>query len=180
MTAVPAARVKRRAPLAAKASASLQRWASRNHFAEIATLSPDEPHPVDRLLEREPHLRRAARRTGRLLAKVQAQVKPADLLAFEAEQTLLDGARVEVAFNLGFENGLVLGRADTLRQIARRARDRREKALVADLRAALARTQASPGRTAVLLLELAWAFVLGAVPPAPGRRREPASGRHPQ
>jgi len=159
MTAVSAARMKRRS-LAARASATLQRWPTRNHFAEIAAPSPDQQHPVDRLLERERHLRKIARRTGRLLAKIQAQVKPADLLAFEAEQTLLDNARVEVAFNLGFENGLVLGRADALRQIARGSHDGEEKALVADLHAALARTQASPGRTAVVLMELAWAFVL--------------------
>lgn len=178
MTAVSAARTKRRSPVAAKASATLQRWPSRNHFAEIAALSPDEPHPIDRLLERESHLRRVARRIGRLLAKVQAQVEPADLLAFEAEQTLLDSARVELAFNLGFENGLVLGRADALRQVARRSRDVKEKALVAELRAALARTPASAGRTAAVLMELAWALVLPAGPPTPGARGEPAPERH--
>lgn len=179
MSPTSAVRMKRRSSVAATASATLQRWPSRNHFVEIAAPSPDQPHPVDRLLEREPHLRKIGRRTGRLLAKVQSQVNPADLLAFEAEQTLLDAARIEVAFNLGFENGLVQGRADALRQIARRSRDGKEKALVADLRAVLARTRASPSRTAVLLLELAWGLVLGADPGTPGPRGEPASARHP-
>lgn len=172
MTSVPAARVRRRSSLAATASAALLRWPTRNHFAEVAASSPDQPHPVDGLLEQEPHLRRIARRTGRLLAKVQAQVKPADLLAFEAEQTLLDGARVAVAFNLGFENGLLLGRGDGLRQTAARSLDGNERALEANLRAALGCTRTSPDRTAALLLELAWAFVVGAPRTSrPGRAR---------
>jgi flagellar biosynthesis/type III secretory pathway protein FliH len=160
MTSVSAARMKRRS-LARKASSVLQRWPSRNHFAEMAPLSSDKLHPIDALLEREPHLRKVARRTARLLAKLQEQANPANLLEFEAERTLLDTARVEVAFNLGFENGLVLGRAEGLRQTTRRSRDGKEKALLADLRAALAATRASPHRASLLLQELALALASG-------------------
>jgi hypothetical protein len=177
MTGMSPSRMKRRSPVAAKASAVLQRWPSRNYFAETAPSSWDKPHPVDALLEREPHLRRVARRAGRLLAKIKEQANPVDLLQFEAEHTLLDSARVEVAFNLGYENGLVLGRADGLRQTARRSPNLKEKALVSDLRAALVSNRAPARRTAVLLLELAWALTLG-----PGGRRlapwrEPVSRR---
>jgi hypothetical protein len=172
--------------LGAKVSATVQRWPSRNHFREIAPGSLDAPHPVDRFLEREPRLRKIARRARRLLSKIQDQAKPADLLEFEAESTLLDASRVEVAFNLGFENGLVLGRAEGMRRGAQFQRDRDERVLLLDLRAVLAKTQASPARTAALLLELAWAFTVGAggdiategpAPLRPGRGRRGPSRR---
>lgn len=151
-----------RTGLGRKVSASVQRWPSRNYFAEIAPGSVDGPHPVDRLLEREPHLRKIARRARRLLSKIQEQANPTDLLKFEAESTLLDATRVEAAFNLGFENGLVLGRAEAMHRGTLLRRDPHERALLLDLRAVLVKTEASPARTAALLLELAWTFSMGA------------------
>ena len=154
----------RRARVGARVSAALQRWPARNYFADLQPL-PKEVHPIDHLMDSHPEVRQVSRRVRRLLARVQKHAPANDLLEFEAERNILDWTRVEVAYNLGFEGGLVLGRADGLGRASRRARDRNEKLLLAELRAVLAATQAGPGRVEALLLELAWAFALGGGPP---------------
>ncbi|HLK90202.1 MAG TPA: hypothetical protein VKZ18_09930 [Polyangia bacterium] len=157
-------RPKRRPTLGARVSAGLQRWPARNYFAEMQP-DPKETHPVDDLMDHHPVMVRIGRRTRRLLARVQKHAKIDDLLDFEAERTLLDSTRVEVAFNLGFEGGLVRGRSEALGRATRRAGDRDERLLLQDLRALLAGTKSPPGRVEALLLELAWAFALGGGPP---------------
>jgi hypothetical protein len=87
------------------------RWPSRNYFAELEPRSK-ESHPVDDLRGKYPVLRRIRTRARRVLARVQKQAKTGDILDFEAERNHLDVARVEVAYNLGFESGLVVGRAE--------------------------------------------------------------------
>jgi len=119
-------------------------------------------------MEGHPELRRISRRTRWLLARVQKHAPADDLLEFEAQRNLLDWTRVEVAYNLGFEGGLVLGRAEALARASRRADDRNERLLLEELRAALAGTRAAPDRVEALLLELAWAFALGGGPPPRG------------
>ena len=119
-------------------------------------------------MDSHPEVRRIRRRVSRFLARVQKHARVDDLLDFEAERNLLDWTRVEAAYNLGFEGGLVLGRAEALGRAARRAGDRDERLLLGELRAALAATRASPGRIEALLLELAWAFALGGGPPGGG------------
>jgi hypothetical protein len=163
MTASAAKRRLPRAATGAKLSATLQRWPARNYFAELEPRSRDV-HPIDELMDRQPHVRRIRRRTRRFLARIQKQARTDDVLDFEAERNLLDSSRVEAAFNLGFENGLVLGRAEGIRGGARRPRDRLERLLMLDLRAALARTKASPRRVEALLLALAWALSVGGDP----------------
>jgi len=156
-------------------SAALQRWPARNYFADLQP-RPKEAHPIDQLMDGHPEVRRINRRARRLLARVQKHARADDLLDFEAERNLLDWTRVEVAYNLGFEGGLVLGRAEALGRASRRAGDRNERLLLSELRAALASTRAAPDRVEALLLELAWAFALGGGAPtgaeaiAPRRR----------
>ena len=150
--------------MGARVSAALQRWPARNYFAELRP-DPKETHPIDDLMDRDPELRRIRDRTRRLLARVQKHAKVDDLLDFEAERNLLDSTRVEVAFNLGFEGGLVRGRSEALGRAARRAGNRDERILLQDLRATLAGTRSPPERVEALLLELAWAFALGGGPP---------------
>jgi len=116
-------------------------------------------------MDHHPAMLRIRRRTRRLLARVQKHAKVDDLLDFEAERNLLDSTRVEVAFNLGFEGGLVRGRSEALGRAARRAGDRDERLLLQDLRIILAGTRSPPDRVEALLLELAWAFAVGGGPP---------------
>ena len=160
-------RPERRSRAGARVSATLQRWPARNYFADLQP-QPKEVHPVDDLMDNHPELRQISRRTRRLLARVQKHAPADDLLEFEAQRNLLDWTRVEVAYNLGFEGGLVYGRAEALRRASRRAADRNERLLLGDLRAALAGTRAAPDRVEALLLELAWAFALGGGRPGGG------------
>ncbi len=169
MNADPAPRPARRRRLGAKVSAALQHWPARNYFADLQP-RPKEAHPVDELMESHPELRRISRRARRLLARVQKHAPADDLLEFEAQRNLLEWTRVEVAYNLGFEGGLVLGRAEALERASRRAADRNERELLGDLRAALAGTRAAPNRVEALLLELAWAFALGGNRPGGAER----------
>jgi hypothetical protein len=115
-------------------------------------------------MDGHPDVRRIRRRARRLLGRVQKHARADDVLDFEAERNLLDSTRVEVAYNLGFEGGLVFGRAEALARASRRVRDPNERLLLGDLRAVLASTRAAPGRVEALLLELAWAFAVGGGP----------------
>ncbi len=154
----PQATGRRRRPRAgARVSRRLLRWPERNYFAELVPRTK-ETHPVDDLMEGDPDLRQASRRVRRLLARLQVRETSDALLDYEAERVYLDGARVEVAFNLGFESGLISGRADGLRRSAMRSLDETERRLVTDIRAALEANRAAPGRTQLLLQELAWAL----------------------
>ncbi len=160
MNGDPAPRPARRTRAGAIVSAALQHWPARNYFADLQP-RPKEAHPIDELMDSHPELRRISRRARRLLARVQKHAPADDLLEFEAQRNLLEWTRVEVAYNLGFEGGLVLGRAEALGRGSRRAGDRTERLLLGELRAALAGTRAAPERVEALLLELAWAFALG-------------------
>ena len=169
-------RLERGARTGARVSAALQRWPARNYFADLQPRLK-EVHPIDELMDGHPEVRRIRQRTRRFLTRVQKHARADDLLDFEAERNLLDWTRVEAAYNLGFEGGLVLGRAEALGRAARRAGDRDERLLLSELRATLAGTRAAPERVEALLLELAWAFALGGGPPGgakaivPRRRR---------
>jgi hypothetical protein len=138
----------------------LLRWPKRNYFAELAPQAR-ETHPIDDMLEADRDLASIARRARRLLGRLQTGVTSEVLLDFEAERNHLDAARVEVAFNLGFESGLISGRADALRRRARRSLDEAERSLAADLRSALEVNRATPRHTQLLLQEVAWGLAVG-------------------
>lgn len=164
----------RRSRAGASASRRLLRWPKRNYFAELAPRAK-ETHPVDDLMESDRDLNRIARRARRLLDRLQARSTPHILLDFEAERNHLDAARVEVAFNLGFESGLINGRAEGLRGAVRRSLDHRERVLVGDVQAALEVNRVPAHRTQLLLQELAWSLAAGDPGPVRlGRRRRPA------
>ena len=93
-----------------------------------------------------------------MLARVQKEASSDAVLDFEAERNHLDSARVEVAYNIGFESGLVLGRAEGLKRTRRNPRDSEEDALLLELRTAIAVSGSSSGKVQSLLLELAWAL----------------------
>jgi hypothetical protein len=153
--------MKRRKRLGAAASTRVQRWPARNYFAD---LQPGEAtaHPIDRLLDATPEIRRASARARRLLDRIQRGAGDSDVLDFEAERNAAEWARVETAYNLGFEGGLVLGRAEGVRHTVhggRRAKD--EIALLCGLRSELAASTLTPRRIQMVLLELAYAHAAG-------------------
>ena len=96
------------------------------------------------------------------------------MLDFEAARNAAEWGRIETAYNLGVEGGLVLGRAERLRR--EHGHERRSDAartLLVELRRSLAETRASPPEIEALLLELAYAHVVeaGRIPPARRHRR---------
>jgi hypothetical protein len=146
------------------------RWPKRNYFDELMPHSTAIPHPVDRLIEGRPAIRRAAARARMLLARIQKQARIGDVLRFEEARNAADWARGEAAYNIGFEGGLVLGRAQSLARLRRgRGADRGAADLARQLRSAIA--EASPTSTDVglVLLELAYGYAAGDAPRAAGR-----------
>jgi hypothetical protein len=152
---------RRAAKLGARASRHVQRWPSHNYFAELESRGATG-HPIDRLIDACPEVSRASRRARRLLERIQLRVGDGAILDFEAERNAAEWARVETAFNLGFEGGLVLGRTDGLRQAihgGRRGKD--ELTLLRAIRSALSGSALPARRVEMVLLELAYAHAAG-------------------
>jgi hypothetical protein len=172
----------RRSPAGAAVSRRLQRWPARNYFAELEPPSK-EGHPLDDVMARDPDLHRIQRQALRHLKRLQAHPTSDALLDFEAERNHLDSARVEAAYNIGFEGGLVAGRIEGIRIVRGRSRSAEEGALVRQVRSAVATAGTSVRQSQTVLLEVAWALALGS-PPAPvgarsagDRRRQSATKR---
>jgi hypothetical protein len=178
----PRSRSWKRTRAGAASARRLQHWPARNYFAELEPPSK-EGHPVDDLMARDPDLRRIGRRALRHLKRLQAHPDWDVLLDFEAERNHLDSARVEAAYNIGFESGLVAGRIEALRIVRGRHRSSEEGALVRQVRSAVAAARTSARRSQAVLLEVAWALALGGPPapagarPAGDKRRQPATKR---
>jgi hypothetical protein len=169
-------------PAGSRVSRRLLRWPARNYFADLEPRS-QEGHPVDDLMARDPDLDRIRRRALRHLHRLEARPDSEALLDFEAERNHLDSARVEVAFNIGFESGLVAGRMEGLRMAGGRRRAAEEVAFARGVRSAATAARVSPGQSQAVLLELAWAIALGTpregAPPVPASdsRRRSATRR---
>jgi hypothetical protein len=89
--------------------------------------------------------------------------------------------RVEAAYNIGFEGGLVSGMMAGLRKARGHRRDRTEAALLYDLRSMVAGVAASRGEVQAVLLEMAWALALEAPSlEAPGRSASRTQSRLPR
>jgi hypothetical protein len=109
---------------------------------------------------------------------LQAQADADAVLDFEAERNHLDAARVEAAYNIGFEGGLIAGRMEGLRMSGGRGSGAEETALARRMRAVLTNARLSPGQAEAVLLELAWAIAIG-VRRGDGRRQS-ATRRRPK
>jgi len=149
----------RRSPAGATASARLLRWPARNYFAELEPRLK-EGHPVDDLMAKDPDIRRIRRRAHRHFARAQTKADSSAVLDFEAERNHLDSARVEAAYNIGYEGGLVAGMIAGLTKARGHRRDRAEAALLRDIRSLIAGAAASRGEVQALLLEMAWSLAL--------------------
>jgi hypothetical protein len=158
------------------------RWPSRDYFAELEPLSK-EGHPVDDLLGRDPDLRKIRTRARRQLRRLQGGADSNALLDFEAERNHLDAARVEAAYNIGFEGGLLMGRAEGMERARRSPPGADERAFRHKIMRAVLTSRARPGDMQAAVLEVAWALALSVpqalpAPEAPGgQSRKRAPGR---
>lgn len=172
----------RRVPTGAAASRRLLHWPARNYFAELQP-PMKESHPVDDLMERDPDLRKLRRGTYRRLRRLQKSAHSGPLLDFEAERNHLDAARVETAFNIGFEGGLIAGRAEGIERARRAPPDPDGRTFRHEILRTVLTTRARPQDMQAAILAVAWALALS-VPPAlaapdtsAGRLRRRGPGR---
>jgi len=127
-----------------------------NHYAEAEPAGSSEAHPVDIQVDGLPDIAARRRRFGEMLKALQRQV--ADQLAFirlmdaKLEYSTL---RERTFFNVGFERGLVAGRAES------REASKASRALAHQIGLAVATTDICQPHTAAALLDLARAIVLG-------------------
>jgi hypothetical protein len=172
----------RRVPAGASASRRLLHWPARNYFAEFEP-PMKESHPVDDLMGHDPDLKKIRRSAYQRLRRLQKGADSSALLDFEAERNHLDAARVEAAFNIGFEGGLIAGRAEGIERARRSPPGPDERAFRDEILRTVLTTRARPQDMQAAVLEVAWALALS-VPPAlatpdasggPPRRR--AAGR---
>jgi hypothetical protein len=133
---------------------------ARNYFAELEQPAKQD-HPVDVILARDRHLRAIRLRAARQLRRLRPLSDRKALLDFEAERNHLDGARVEAAFNLGYERGRIEGRIERLRRwrpssrIDSQGSGLRQALLQAALKASMPRAALQASR-----LEIAWALTV--------------------
>jgi hypothetical protein len=144
----------------------------RNHYREV---NPDEveAHPIDEELERR--LRHGGLRKriiaaqGRVMSALGEQRHV--YLRLEELVGQRHCEREEEAFNIGFDHGLVRGRADALAAVLRN-QGGRGRGLAARLAQLATNAGLEPPRALAALLEVAWAMALGAaMPPQRTRRR---------
>jgi len=172
----------RRVPAGAAASRRLLHWPARNYFAELQPQMKGS-HPVDDLMERDPDLKKIRRGAYQRLQRLQKRSESSALLDFEAERNHLDAARIETAFNIGFEGGLIAGRAEGIERARRAPLDPDGRAFRHEILRTVLTTRARPQDMQAAVLEVAWALALSA-PPAlavpdssDGRSRRRAPGR---
>ncbi len=138
----------------------LRRWPRRNFLAE---LEPDlrDTHAIDDLARRDPRLRRLQAGVRVTSRSIRSRVKPdawiefADLLA--AARTM----EFEIAFNLGFENGLVRGRVEAAGKGRHRKRTVEERGFEGEIRRLIAGSEIASNRLLALLAELCAALAAG-------------------
>jgi hypothetical protein len=147
----------------------------RNHYREA---NPDEieAHPVDEEVERRLRHRTLRRRIIAAQDRVMAALGERRHLYLRLEELVgqRHGEREEAMFNVGFEHGLALGRADALAAMLRN-QGGRGRALAARLAQLATSAGLEPPRALAALLEVAWAMALGPRTP-PTRARRPRRG----
>jgi hypothetical protein len=87
----------------------LRRWPERDFLGELEP-SLAETNALDDVARRDPHLRRLRRRLTVASKPIRRAVSPRIWVAFSDAKLDLSLAEFELAFNLGFENGLLAGR----------------------------------------------------------------------
>lgn len=137
---------------------SYLRWPSRDFFAEIDP-GGAAAHPVHELLHRAPEFRRLRRQIARLSTAIEPAAKSKRWLSLADKRGQLGEMELQAAFSIGFENGVILGRAEGLRAGARRSSE--ETRLATALRQQLVGAGVPAERATLVLIELAFALANG-------------------
>jgi hypothetical protein len=143
-------------------SESLRLWPARNFLAEIEPAERNL-YALEDLAVREPRLRRAYRKVQTLGRALQERVGRSDWTRFTDARTFFQSALFELAFNLGFENGLIKVQAEVLRERKPTGAERR---FGEELRQIVARAPVSAERAMLTVLELAYALATSQWDPA--------------
>jgi hypothetical protein len=129
-----------------------------NFLADLEPVQRDR-YALDDLALREPLLRRAYRKVHVLGKVLQARVGGPDWVRFTDARTGFQSALFELAFNLGFENGVIRTRSELVRQTHP---SDAERLLSDELRKVIALGEVSADRAIVAVLGLAYALADGA------------------
>lgn len=132
-----------------------------NPYREANT-TDSEAHPIDDELERCLRHGELRKRIIAAQCRVIAALAEQRHLYLELEQLVGDRAtdREEAMFNIAFEHGLVLGRADALRAAVRR-QGPHGRTLAKHIARLAAREGLEPSRALNVIIEIAWALSLG-------------------
>lgn len=145
----------------------------RDHFEE-ANPARLEFHPLDGAVEQRLQHRRLRQQIFAAQDRIRDALGDDWSLFLKLEELMNQRAsdREEAHFNVGYERGLVQGRADTLAATLRR-RDHQGRKLAARLTHAAMNAGPPPRRALAALLEVAWGLALG----SPKRPSAPKSKR---
>jgi hypothetical protein len=129
----------------------------RNFLAELETPQRDS-YAISDLARREPRIRHAQRLLRAAAGSIEARVRGPDWVRYRDATLTLQLAVFEVAFNLGYENGLI-ARGPVSPDSRAPPEQGPEKALQLELRRALAHAPVRSNRAARVLLEIAVGLV---------------------
>lgn len=145
----------------------------RNYYRE-ARFEEKEGHPLDDEIDRRLRHATLSKQIHAAQDRLMAALGEQGHLFLRLEELFGNRAmdREEAMFNLGFEHGLVLGRADTL-AASLQEQGARGRALARRLIQLAASAGLEPSRALAVLLEVAWGLALGPRKPpvAPRSRR---------
>ena len=133
---------------------SLRRWPACNFLADLES-TQREQYTLDDLALRDPALRRAYRKVQTLGKALQTRVGGPDWVRFSDARTRFQTALFELAFNLGFENGIIRTRSEMVRQT--HASDA-ERQLGDELRRVVALSGMDAERAMMAMLGVAYAL----------------------
>jgi len=151
-----------------KPQATLRQWPTVNFLDEIEAPAP-EPQALYDLACHEPALRRAYRKVQSLGKTLQARIGGPTWAGFADARTNFQTALFELAFNLGFENGIIRTRTEMVRE---RHPSDSERHLSDELRKVVAVANVGANRALVAVLGLAYALAdSGAAAPGEGERK---------
>jgi len=146
---------------------SVRRFPAHDFLAEFEP-ELNQPHAIEELAHKDPALRRAYRALRKCSREMQSHVRNGRWARFSDARVLVQTLEFELAFNLGFEQGLLRGRAESLDGGVRRGQHTaRGPRLDSRIRAALAASEVHPDQAIATLLRLAYALARG----KPGRSR---------
>jgi hypothetical protein len=148
---------------------ALRKWPRRNFLAELDPELRDS-RAIDDLARESVHLRRLHAAVRALSRPIRSRIGRKAWVEFGDARSALQAAEFELAFNLGFENGLIAAQT----KLPRRGASEPERQLHQELRRLLAGAALPGNRLLALLLEFSRALALA---PLEDLRHKKPSGR---